>query len=117
MGMRNHECLNGRPGEVLSRVADEHGFLMVRVQMPEGPKNMKVQPRCLKPIRHPKDGRTRGARLTGFIVDPEVQSVLSSRPATASAVQSVLRTQTPLVADSVLSKASPLAPLSETNAE
>ncbi|CAJ1383266.1 unnamed protein product [Effrenium voratum] len=92
---------NGRAGEVLSRVADDQGFLLVRVQLPEGAKNMKIQPRCLKPIRHPKDGRPRGGRLTGFVDmyhdHPEAAaSVVSSRPPTArsalsAAASSVLR--------------------------
>ncbi|CAJ1383265.1 unnamed protein product [Effrenium voratum] len=100
-GMRRHDALNGRAGEVLSRVADDQGFLLVRVQLPEGAKNMKIQPRCLKPIRHPKDGRPRGGRLTGFVDmyhdHPEAAaSVVSSRPPTArsalsAAASSVLR--------------------------
>ncbi|CAE7938166.1 pks3, partial [Symbiodinium necroappetens] len=35
-GMRRHEGLNGRQGEVLSRIADDQGFLLVRVQMEDG---------------------------------------------------------------------------------
>lgn len=114
-GMRHHEALNGRNGEVLSRVADDQGFLMVRVQMPDGTKNMKIQPRCLKPIRHPKDGRTRGARLTAFMGDAEAQSVLSSRPGTAlsAAAQSLLRTQTSMNEDSSNLSKAPLEAIRE----
>ena len=91
-GMQKHEALNGCSGEVMSRVADDQGYLMVRVQMTTGTKNMKIQPRCLKPIRHPKDGRTRGATLTSFAANPEALSVLSSTPGTSlsAAVQSIL---------------------------
>jgi len=112
-GMRNHEALNGCSGEVLSRVADDQGFLMVKVQMSTGTKNMKIQPRCLKPIRHPKDGRIRGARLTAFTADPEAQSVLSSRPGTAlsAAAQSFLRSHAN--EDANISK--PLETLRETS--
>eukprot|EP00931_Biecheleriopsis_adriatica_P056511 TRINITY_DN33482_c0_g1_i1.p1 TRINITY_DN33482_c0_g1~~TRINITY_DN33482_c0_g1_i1.p1 ORF type:complete len:223 (+),score=40.16 TRINITY_DN33482_c0_g1_i1:38-706(+) len=93
-GMRRHEDMNGLSGEVVGRVADSSGFLLVRVDMADGGvKQMRVQPRCCQPVRHAKDGRTRGAQLQYFVdkqfgMDPELaHSVVSgSRPVSSAAL-------------------------------
>mmetsp|Transcript_42282 Transcript_42282/g.75720 ORF Transcript_42282/g.75720 Transcript_42282/m.75720 type:complete len:172 (-) Transcript_42282:166-681(-) len=96
-GMRRHEHMNGKAGEVIGRQADEHGFVLVSVDLDDGEtKQMRVQPRCLKPVRHSKDGRARGARLTKFLdqqhlLEPEMApSVWSSRPPTSGVTSALV---------------------------
>eukprot|EP00930_Biecheleria_cincta_P079052 TRINITY_DN66717_c0_g1_i1.p1 TRINITY_DN66717_c0_g1~~TRINITY_DN66717_c0_g1_i1.p1 ORF type:complete len:224 (+),score=43.24 TRINITY_DN66717_c0_g1_i1:66-737(+) len=96
--MRHHEGMNGLRGEVLGFVADDEGFIIVNVHLANGAaKKMKIQPRCLKPIRHEFDSRPRGARLQifkdmQFGLDADLaQSVYSgSRPTTALSAAAVL---------------------------
>jgi len=84
-GSKSAPHLNGIEGEVMSRYADENGFLRVRmpkwartnpalsVKVDIDMKNtfnpyreIKVRPHCLKPVRHPSDVRARGGILKTF---------------------------------------------------
>lgn len=85
-GLNRRPQLNGVRGKVVSSDMDDNGFLMVQVpgHVPAGApskdsefRTLKVQPRCLKPIRGPQDGRARGGLLTELKGDQEAVSVLS----------------------------------------
>uniref|UniRef100_A0A7S4Q0M4 Uncharacterized protein n=1 Tax=Alexandrium monilatum TaxID=311494 RepID=A0A7S4Q0M4_9DINO len=105
-GLKSRPELNGVTGQILSRIADDEGFLIVQIpesagkdQVPPATpggaggdgkfRNVKVQPRCLHPIRHPSDPRPRGGRLQAFESSATAESVVSCcPPAAASTVSS-----------------------------
>lgn len=71
-GLNRRPQLNGVSGKVVSNGMDDNGFLIVQVpgDTPAGLpskegdfRTLKVQPRNLKPVRGPKDGRPRGGGL------------------------------------------------------
>jgi hypothetical protein len=110
-GSQSAPHLNGIAGELMSRYADENGFL--RVRMPKWARTnatmclktevdmkqfnpyreIKVRPHRLKPVRHPSDTRPRGGVMRTFC-RPQVEDGVSvkSCTATASVVSSRLST-------------------------
>ncbi|CAE8644347.1 unnamed protein product [Polarella glacialis] len=118
-GLTRRPEWNGLLGQIVSVREDDAGFLQVRLTMSNGEyRTVKAQPRCLEPVRHPKDTRARGGHLTAFedkqhFLDAEQRVSMLSMASPASilgygkSASSVLSASAPLDRTSQVSRASP----------